>query len=61
MHPYYRTEHHADAAFVLAVRNGVEPHHWNFGPVPALQGLTDQDVADVTAYVRQLQEAAGIE
>ncbi len=61
VHPYYRTEHHADAAFVLAVRNGVEPHHWNFGPMPALQGLTDQDVADVTAYVRQLQEAAGIE
>lgn len=60
VHPYYRPGHHADGAFVLAVRNGVQPHHWNFGPMPPQQGLSDQDIADVTAYVRQIQEAAGI-
>lgn len=60
VHPYYRPGHHADGAFVLAVRNGVQPHHWNFGPMPPQQGLSDQDISDVTAYVRQIQEAAGI-
>ena len=60
VHPYYRPGHHADGAFVLAVRNGVQPHHWNFGPMPPQPGLSDQDIADVTAYVRQIQEVAGI-
>jgi mono/diheme cytochrome c family protein len=60
VHQYYRPGHHADGAFALAVRNGVQPHHWNFGPMPPQQGLSDQDIADITAYVRQIQEAAGI-
>lgn len=60
VHPYYRPGHHADAAFVLAVRNGVQPHHWNFGPMPPQPQLSDQDIADVTAYVRRIQEAAGV-
>ncbi len=59
--PVYRPGHHADGAFLVAVRAGVRQHHWNFGPMPALPGLTDQDIADVTAYVRELQRAAGIE
>ncbi len=57
----YRPGHHADGAFLVAVRGGVRQHHWDFGPMPALPGLSDQDVADVTAYVRRLQEAAGID
>lgn len=59
--PIYRPGHHADGAFLVAVRAGVRQHHWDFGPMPALPGVTDQDVADVTAYVRELQRAAGIE
>lgn len=57
----YRPAHHADGAFLVAVRAGVRQHHWDFGPMPALPGLGDQDVADVTAYVRELQRTAGIE
>lgn len=60
VHEYYRPGHHADAAFTLAIRNGAQPHHWDFGAMPPQPGLTDQDIADVTAYVRQIQEAAGI-
>ena len=60
VHAYYRPGHHADAAFTLAIRNGVQPHHWNFGAMPPQPGLSDQDIADVTAYVRQIQDAAGI-
>ena len=60
VHDYYRPGHHADGAFTLAIRNGVQPHHWDFGPMPAQTHLSDQDIADVTAYVRTVQEAAGI-
>lgn len=60
VHPFYRPDHHADGAFLLAVRRGVTPHHWDFGPMPPIPNLSDQDVADVTRYVRDLQEAAGI-
>lgn len=57
----YRPGHHADGAFLVAVRAGVPQHHWDFGRMPAVPGLSDQDIADVTAYVRALQRAAGIE
>ena len=60
VHAYYRPGHHADGAFTLAIRNGVQPHHWDFGAMPPQPGLSNQDIADVTAYVRQIQEAAGI-
>ncbi len=61
MDPIYRPGHHADGAFLVAVRAGVRQHHWDFGPMPSVAGLSDQDVADITAHVRRLQEAAGID
>lgn len=59
--PIYRPGHHADAAFLLAVRRGVPQHHWNFGTMPPQPDVTEQDVRDITAYVRQLQQQAGID
>ncbi|MEE8600209.1 c-type cytochrome [Euzebya tangerina] len=56
----YIPSHHADGAFLLAVRNGVQPHHWDFGPMPPQPGLSDQDVADIVAWVRQQQRTAGL-
>lgn len=56
----YEPSHHGDAAFVLAVRNGSPAHHWNFGDMPPVPGVDDRQIADVTAYVRKLQVAAGI-
>jgi len=56
----YRPGHHADITFLLAVRNGVQAHHWEFGPMPAMPGISDTEIADIIAYVRDLQEAAGI-
>lgn len=56
----YRPAHHADASFVIAVKNGVRPHHWNFGPMPPVTGLTDAQIAQITAFVREEQQAVGI-
>ena len=57
----YEPGHHGDAAFVLAVRRGVQPHHWDYGAMPAIEGLSDQDIADIIAYVREQQRRVGIE
>ena len=60
VHKIYEPSHHGDAAFVLAAKNGVRSHHWRFGNMPPVEGLTDADVKMVVAYVRELQRANGI-
>lgn len=60
VHKIYEPSHHGDAAFLLAVRNGVRAHHWRFGDMPPQPGLTEAEVTAITAYVRELQRANGI-
>lgn len=60
VHPYYRPSHHADAAFFLAAENGVRAHHWRFGNMPAIEGITRGDIKGIVAYVRELQRENGI-
>lgn len=57
LHDVYRASHHGDAAFELAVRNGVRAHHWRFGDMPPVPQVNTTEVAQVTAYVRWLQQA----
>lgn len=56
----YEPNHHGDMAFVIAARQGVRAHHWQFGNMPPVQGVTDQDVLKIVAYIRALQLANGI-
>lgn len=56
----YAPNHHADEAFQRAAAFGVQPHHWNFGPMPPVAGLTRDEVALIIAFVRTEQEAVGI-
>ena len=60
VHPYYRPGHHADAAFLLAAQNGVRAHHWRFGNMPPVKGVTPADIKAIVAYVRSLQKENGI-
>ncbi|MGH1356752.1 MAG: c-type cytochrome [Thalassovita sp.] len=60
IHKIYEPSHHADEAFQRAVAMGVRSHHWRFGNMPAVKGLTRGDVAMVIAYVREIQRANGI-
>ncbi len=60
VHEVYEPGHHPDELFVRAVMEGVSQHHWDYGPMPRIGGLTERDVEDITAYVRQLQREAGI-
>jgi mono/diheme cytochrome c family protein len=58
--PIYAPNHHPDAAFFSAARNGVQPHHWKFGPMPPVTSVTEDDVRAIVAYVRAKQAEAGI-
>ncbi len=56
----YEPNHHGDPAFFLAPRNGVRAHHWNFGDMPKVEGITDDDLKEIVSYIRWLQRQAGI-
>ncbi|MXN63625.1 c-type cytochrome [Stappia sp. GBMRC 2046] len=60
VHKIYEPGHHADGAFYLAAARGVRAHHWPFGDMPPVEGLTENDIAKIVEYVRTLQRANGI-
>lgn len=60
VHKIYEPGHHADVSFLLAVRQGVRQHHWDFGNMDPVAGVSDQDVKNIVCYVRELQYANGI-
>ncbi len=57
----YEPNHHGDVAFVLAAKNGVQAHHWGFGNMEPVPGLSDEDLAAIVAYVRSIQREEGFE
>ena len=57
----YEPNHHADAAFLFAVQRGSRSHHWGFGDMPPVEGLTPDDVAAIVAFVREQQRVHGFE
>ena len=60
VHKIYEPNHHADMAFFRAAENGVRAHHWEFGNMPKIEGVTPADVEQIIRYVRWLQREAGI-
>ena len=60
VHIIYEPNHHGDAAFYMAARHGVRAHHWKFGDMAPVPGVTEADVTAIIAYVRELQRANGI-
>jgi len=61
VHKIYEPHHHGDQAFQLAAANGVRAHHWEFGNMPKIEGVTPGDVDQIVKYVRWLQRQAGIQ
>ncbi len=60
VHKVYEPGHHADFAFLRAVQFGVAAHHWRFGNMLPVSGVTRQQVTEIVGYVRWLQREAGI-
>lgn len=60
VHAIYEPGHHGDESFQRAVAGGVRSHHWRFGNMLPVDGLTRGDVAMIITYIRELQRANGI-
>lgn len=60
IHPIYKPSHHPDESFQRAASAGVRSHHWRFGNMPPINGLSRSDVALVITYIRHIQRANGI-
>ena len=57
----YEPNHHGDGAFVLAALRGVRQHHWGFGDMAPVPGLSEEDLEAIVAYVREQQRLNGFE
>lgn len=60
VHPVYAPNHHADVAFYRAIEFGVQAHHWRFGDMPPVEGVSPEDAREIVRYVRWLQREAGV-
>lgn len=60
IHKIYEPGHHSDFSFYRAVSSGVKSHHWRFGNMLAIPGVSPEDVGHIIAYIRQQQRLAGI-
>jgi mono/diheme cytochrome c family protein len=59
-HIIYEPSHHADVAFVIAAERGVRAHHWNFGDMAPVPAVNREQLQEIVAYVRFLQQEVGI-
>lgn len=55
VHPFYKPSHHDDKSFYRAALKGVKQHHWNFGDMPPVPGMTPGKMDRVVPYLRYYQ------
>ena len=55
VHPFYKPSHHNDKSFYRAALKGVKQHHWNFGDMPPVAGMTPGKMDRVVPYLRYYQ------
>jgi len=57
----YAPDHHPDSSFRAAIEQGTRAHHWDFGDMSPVTGLSDEEIDAIIAYVREQQEEHGLE
>lgn len=57
----YEPNHHSDDAYRSAIRNGAPQHHWDFGNMPAVKGISDEEIELVIQFIRKQQQILGFE
>lgn len=60
LHGFYKPSHHNDASFYRAALQGVRAHHWNFGDMPRIPGVTQQDMEAIVPFIRWFQQDRGL-
>ena len=56
----YHPGHHQDFSIRNAVSQGVRQHHWTFGDMAPVAGVSSDEVEKIICYVREMQRAEGI-
>ena len=56
VHPFYKPSHHGDDSFYRAALKGVRQHHWNFGDMPPVAGMTAKKMDQLLPYLRYYQQ-----
>jgi mono/diheme cytochrome c family protein len=57
--PAFDPELTTDADYEAAIREGAETEDFEFVRMPPIRSLDDQQIADVIAYIRRVQEERG--
>lgn len=57
----YEPNHHTDDSYRSAIANGARQHHWSFGDMAPVEGLTDDEVEAVIAFIRSEQQRLGFQ
>jgi len=57
----YEAGHHPDDSFRAAVTQGARAHHWDFGDMAPVPGLSAEEIDAVIAFIRHQQETEGLE
>ena len=56
----YHPGHHTDLSIRNVVSKVVKQHHWVFGDMAPVAGVSSDEVEKIICYVRELQRAGGI-
>ncbi len=60
LHPFYKSSHHGDRAFYRAALQGSQQHHWEFGNMLPVEGMTAKKMDSVVPFVRYYQKQKGL-
>ena len=55
----YYPGHHNDFSIRNAIKNGVRAHHWDFGNMLPVAGVSEDDAEKIICYIRDTQLAYG--
>lgn len=56
VHAFYKPSHHGDRAFYRAALQGTRQHHWQFGDMRPVEGITMKKMDRIVPYVRYYQQ-----
>ena len=56
----YHPGHHPDFSIRNAITKGVKQHHWFFGDMPPVAGVSPDDVEKIICHIRDTQLANGL-
>ena len=56
MHGYHHPSYHSDVAFYRAISRGVQQHHWEFGDMPAVIGIQENEAVAIVRFIRWAQQ-----